>query len=124
MKHSVLLSSFAAATILTSGLSAAKKKKPEAAPATAATSVAAKAPAMVAMSADQKVLHALNRLTFGARPGDVEQVKQMGLEKWIETQLHPEQIAENPLLDSKLQPLDTLRMSSAEMLVKYPGQQH
>ena len=35
-------------------------------------------PAIPQMTADQKALHALNRLTFGARPGDLEQVKQMG----------------------------------------------
>jgi hypothetical protein len=32
---------------------------------------------------DDQVLHALNRLTFGPRPGDVERVKAMGLQKWI-----------------------------------------
>ena len=41
------------------------------------------------MTADQKVLHALNRLTFGPRPGDLEAVKQKGLDQWIEQQLHP-----------------------------------
>ena len=41
------------------------------------------------MTADQKVLHALNRLTFGPRSGDLETVKQKGLDQWIEQQLHP-----------------------------------
>src|SRR6266851_7189257 len=36
------------------------------------------------------VLHALNRLGFGPRPGDLERVKQMGLQRWIDQQLHPE----------------------------------
>ena len=33
---------------------------------------------------DKKALHALNRLTFGPRPGDLEAVRKMGLKKWIE----------------------------------------
>src|SRR3954469_11147284 len=36
------------------------------------------------LSADQQILHALNRLTFGPRPGDVEEVRRIGLTKWIE----------------------------------------
>ena len=35
-------------------------------------------------------LHALNRLGFGPRPGDMEQVRAMGPDHWIEGQLHPE----------------------------------
>jgi uncharacterized protein (DUF1800 family) len=72
------------------------------------------------MTADQKVLHALNRLTFGPRPGDLEAINQKGLDQWIEQQLHPHDIAENPVLEAKLAPLDTLRMSSAELAHHYP----
>jgi len=36
---------------------------------------------------DAAIVHALNRLTYGPRPGDVERVKSIGLEKWIEAQL-------------------------------------
>ena len=43
-----------------------------------------------AMSPDQKLTHALNRLTFGARPGDLERVRAMGLTQWLDEQLHPE----------------------------------
>jgi uncharacterized protein (DUF1800 family) len=71
------------------------------------------------LSPDQKIQQALNRLTFGARPGDVEAVRKLGVEKWIELQLHPEQIAENPELDARLKPLTTLCMDSAEILTKY-----
>jgi uncharacterized protein (DUF1800 family) len=48
----------------------------------------------------------------------------MGLAKWIELQLHPDQIAENPLLAAKLKPLETLQMNLAEVIKEYtPGQQ-
>src|ERR1041385_7099185 len=44
------------------------------------------------LTGDQAIMHALNRLGYGPRPGDVEHVKQMGLAKWIDQQLHPESI--------------------------------
>src|SRR2546423_2725281 len=68
---------------------------------------------------DQKILHALNRLGFGARPGDVERVKAMGLDKYIELQLHPEKL-DDSAAEAKLQNLETLRMSSADLYEKYP----
>src|SRR5215471_1026731 len=43
-------------------------------------------------SKDQAILHALNRLAYGPRPGDVAAVKKMGVEKWIDLQLHPDRI--------------------------------
>ena len=39
---------------------------------------------------EARIVHALNRLTFGPRPGDVEAVRRIGLEEWISRQLHPE----------------------------------
>ncbi len=75
------------------------------------------------LSSDQKIAHALNRLTFGPRPGDFEHVRSMGLKKWIDLQLHPERIAENPALEAKLRVLDTLRMSTTELVENYPPPQ-
>jgi uncharacterized protein (DUF1800 family) len=72
---------------------------------------------------DQKILQALNRLTFGPRPGDVQDVKATGLKKWIDQQLHPEAIAENPVLEEKLRTLDTLKMSGGELVRNYPTPQ-
>jgi uncharacterized protein (DUF1800 family) len=69
------------------------------------------------------MVHALNRLTFGPRPQDLEQVAKMGLKKWIDLQLHPDRIAENPLLQEKLAPLDTLRMTPTELARNYPPPQ-
>ncbi|HLY19537.1 MAG TPA: DUF1800 domain-containing protein [Bryobacteraceae bacterium] len=72
------------------------------------------------LAGEQKVEHALNRLTFGARPGDAQQVEKMGLKKWIDLQLHAERIAENPLLTAKLAQLDSLHMSTAQLTQSYP----
>ena len=44
------------------------------------------------LPADQQIIQALNRLTFGPRPGDALKVRAMGLDKWIDLQLHPEKI--------------------------------
>jgi len=75
------------------------------------------------LSGDQKIAHALNRLTFGPRPDDFAQVKKLGLKKWIDIQLHPDRIVENPVLESKLAPLDTLRMTPLELAWRYPPPQ-
>jgi uncharacterized protein (DUF1800 family) len=71
------------------------------------------------LSEDQRILHVLNRLGFGARPGDVERVKAMGVDKYIEQQLNPEKI-DDSASEAKLQNLETLRMSTAELYEKYP----
>ena len=76
------------------------------------------------LSTEQQIVHALNRLTFGPRPGDIEEVRRMGLSKWIELQLHPDRIPENPALEEKLKPLETLRMDLAAVVREYtPNQQ-
>jgi uncharacterized protein (DUF1800 family) len=75
------------------------------------------------LAPDEKILQALNRLTFGPRSGDVQEVKAMGLKKWIDRQLHPERIPENPLLVEKLKTLDTLKMSGSELVRNYPTPQ-
>ncbi len=75
------------------------------------------------LTADRKILQALNRLTYGPRPGDVHEVRTIGFKKWIDRQLHPETIAENPVLAAKLKTLDTLTMSPGELVQTYPRPQ-
>jgi uncharacterized protein (DUF1800 family) len=73
---------------------------------------------------EQKKLavHALNRLTFGPRPGDVQQVMAMGVDKWIDLQLHPEKI-DDAALESRLAGFRTLRMSPKELVENFPDGQ-
>jgi uncharacterized protein (DUF1800 family) len=71
------------------------------------------------LSSDRQILQALNRLTFGARPGDIEEVRRVGVQKWIQLQLHPDQIPEDPALEAKLKPLETLSMPPAEIIKEY-----
>jgi uncharacterized protein (DUF1800 family) len=70
----------------------------------------------------KRAVHALNRLTFGPRPGDIQQVMAIGVDKWIDLQLHPEKISDTAL-ESRLAPLRTLRMSSREMVEEFPDNQ-
>jgi len=70
----------------------------------------------------KRAVHALNRLTFGARPGDVQQVMAMGVDRWVDLQLHPEKISDTAI-EAKLQPLRTLHMSSKEILENFPDNQ-
>jgi len=71
------------------------------------------------LSADEAILHALNRLAYGPRPGDIEHVRQMGLAKWIDQQLSPRSI-DDPAMEARLENYPTLRMSSAKLLAEYP----
>ncbi len=77
------------------------------------------------LTADKQIVHALNRLTFGPRPGDVDQVRRLGVDRWIDLQLHPDRIPENPELATRIQPLDTLQLSMWQINEKYaqPQQQ-
>jgi uncharacterized protein (DUF1800 family) len=67
--------------------------------------------------------HALDRLTFGPRPGDFAAIHKMGLKKWLDLQLHPEKIAENPELAEHLEPLETLRLGIHDTYTHYPSPQ-
>ena len=76
------------------------------------------------LSPDRQIIQALNRLTFGPRPGDIDEIRRMGLAKWMELQLHPDQIAENPILAKRLEPLDSLSMPVSEVMAKYSPDQN
>ncbi len=67
----------------------------------------------------KQVVHALNRLTFGPRPGDVDRVMAIGLDKWIDQQLHPDKI-DDSALDARLSQFRTLRMDTREIVENFP----
>jgi uncharacterized protein (DUF1800 family) len=70
----------------------------------------------------KRAVHALNRLTFGPRPEDVQQVMAMGVDQWIDLQLHPDKINDGAL-DSRLAAFRTLRMSPKELAENFPDGQ-
>jgi uncharacterized protein (DUF1800 family) len=88
-------------------------------------SIAANAQSMTkskvkSLTEEQKILHVLNRLGFGARPGDIEKVKALGLNKYIEQQLNPNSISDE-VAESKVRNFDVLKLSNDEMFSKYPA---
>jgi uncharacterized protein (DUF1800 family) len=74
------------------------------------------------VSDQRRALHALNRLTFGPRPGDLQRVTSMGVDKWIDLQLHPDKI-DDSALNSRLEPFRTLRMNTKELAEEFPDGQ-
>ena len=74
------------------------------------------------MDEQKQAVHSLNRLAFGPRPGDVNRVVQMGVENWIDQQLHPEKI-DDSALQSRLEPLHTLGMNTREIVENFPNNQ-
>ena len=84
--------------------------------------VAKKKPLPTNFSEQKRAAHALNRLTFGPRPGDIERVTAMGVDAWIDLQLHPEKISDTAV-DARLAPFRTLRMSSHQMVEEFPDNQ-
>jgi uncharacterized protein (DUF1800 family) len=75
-------------------------------------------PAVPANPDDRTILHVLNRIGFGARPGDVERVRQLGLQAYIDQQLHPERIPDTAAT-SRLSGLETLGRSPRELAAEY-----
>jgi uncharacterized protein (DUF1800 family) len=93
---------------------------PKAAPGSARAPSSKHTAAVAKLTEEQRALHALNRLTFGPRPGDLEKVMDTDVNDWIEQQLHPEEIADS-VLDQKLGPLRTLRMSTRDLAQTFPN---
>lgn len=74
------------------------------------------------LTEDQRILHLLNRIAFGPRPGDIDRIKQAGVDRFIEEQLHPETIDDSDL-ETRLEVLPTQRLASAELYQFYPPPQ-
>jgi len=74
------------------------------------------------MDQRKQAVHALNRLAFGPRPGDVDHVTAIGVDNWIDQQLHPDKIDDNAL-DARLSPFRTLHMNTHEIVQNFPSEQ-
>jgi uncharacterized protein (DUF1800 family) len=67
---------------------------------------------------DKTIVHVLNRVGFGPRPGDVERLRQLGVQRYIDLQLHPERIADGSL-QIRLAGLETIGLSSRTIAERY-----
>jgi uncharacterized protein (DUF1800 family) len=81
---------------------------------------AAATPTAVARDADDAtILHVLQRVTYGPRPGDIARVKAMGLDAWLERQLDPGRL-DDTAVETSLRGLPTLAMTIADLQREYP----
>ena len=76
----------------------------------------------VPLTQQEKVLHTLNRLTFGPRPGDEAAVRKMGLEAWFQQQLHPEQIDDSAFA-AREDAYPAMKLPLPELLTRFPTPQ-
>jgi uncharacterized protein (DUF1800 family) len=95
---------------------AAKKNPPD--PQTVTVKMPAP-PKLKQVQGDQRILHALDRLTFGPRPGELEQVKTIGLDAWITQQLHPATI-DDYALEERLAQFPAMRLSEQGLTQRFP----
>jgi uncharacterized protein (DUF1800 family) len=72
------------------------------------------------LQGDDRILHALNRFTFGPRPGDLETVRAIGLDKWFDQQLHPASIDQTGL-NARLAQFPAMQWTTAQLLYYLPG---
>jgi uncharacterized protein (DUF1800 family) len=72
------------------------------------------------LTEEQRIVHVLNRLGFGSRPGDVEKVKAIGLENYINQQLNPEKL-DDSVASNKVKDLEVLSLTTAELYEKFPN---
>ncbi|HVB34954.1 MAG TPA: DUF1800 domain-containing protein [Patescibacteria group bacterium] len=70
------------------------------------------------LTEQEAALHALNRLAFGPRPGEVERIERMGLAKWIDQQLDPGSL-DDSALQKRLANFATLKMPTPELLSRF-----
>lgn len=70
------------------------------------------------LTEEQKILHLLSRAGFGPRPGDIERMKKIGIERYLDEQLHPEDVADD-FLSRPLQSLNTQQASLPELFQTY-----
>jgi uncharacterized protein (DUF1800 family) len=79
-----------------------------------------RASALPPLTEEERATHALNRLTFGPRPGDLERIQAIGVKKWVEMQLTPEQI-DDSLLEARLQSFPAMHLSQQDLLQAFPS---
>jgi uncharacterized protein (DUF1800 family) len=69
-------------------------------------------------TADKSIVHVLNRIAFGPRPADIERVRAIGIDRYIDEQLHPERVADAGMAQ-RLSGLPSIGMSSREIAREY-----
>ena len=79
-----------------------------------------KTSAVQPLTEEERAAQALNRLTFGPRPGDLQRIQAIGVKKWVEMQLNPEQV-DDSLLEARLQSFPAIHMGQQDLLRAFPS---
>ncbi len=105
--------------VLSSALLAAASMLARRVPAATLDAVSADAP----LSADERALHALNRLGYGPRPADAAAIAAQGAGPWLDRflaeQLEPRRLPLPESLTARLAGMDALQLSQAELFDRY-----
>src|SRR6476646_2708724 len=72
-----------------------------------------------ALTPQQQAVHVLNRVAFGPKPGDIERVSKMGVQNYLDEQLHPERIAYPAELTARLAALPTVNRRAGDVVGEY-----
>jgi len=99
--------------------SSAPSPAPRVTPAPAAPRAASLQLPASPLTPDQRILHVLNRLGYGPRPGDVDRMRAMGIAAYIERQLDPRRIPD-PAVEQALAGYPVLGLGTAELVRDYP----
>ncbi len=75
--------------------------------------------APAAMSTEQQAVHVLNRVAFGPKPGDIERVSRMGVQNYLDEQLHPEALPYPPELTQRLSQLATPNRKAGDVVGEF-----
>ncbi|MFL6672891.1 MAG: DUF1800 domain-containing protein [Massilia sp.] len=71
------------------------------------------------LTAELQAVHVLNRLGYGPKPGDIDRVRQMGVQRYIDIQLHPESIPYPEALAKRLATLETANQPAGEVVREF-----
>ena len=74
------------------------------------------------LTPEERLLHVLNRFTYGPRPGDLERLRAEGLNKWFSAQMNPQTI-DDSALDRRLADYPAMQLSIDQLMAQYPNQQ-
>ena len=74
------------------------------------------------LKGDEKLLHVLDRFTYGPRSGDLEKIRVMGMQAWFDQQLAPQKI-DDSLLDKRLADYSAIQLPLNRLMEMYPNRQ-
>ncbi|NJM95541.1 MAG: DUF1800 domain-containing protein, partial [Acaryochloridaceae cyanobacterium CSU_5_19] len=68
---------------------------------------------------ETKIIHLLNRVSYGPRVGDLDHVQSIGIERYIQEQLSPQSLQTPPALQQQLSQLQTLSLAPLDIDQQY-----